>query len=61
MNWIQSHGADALLLYYFFSAVVSGMPEPTASSGPAWRWAYSSLHILAGDLSQMIGSRAPKP
>lgn len=61
MNWIQTHGADAVLIYYVFSAIVSGMPEPTGSSGPGWRWLYTSLHILAGDLSQMIGSRIPKP
>ena len=61
MSWIQSHGVDALVAFYFFSAFVSGMPEPSASSGTAYRWAYGSLHVLAGDLSQLIGSKVPKP
>ena len=49
-----------MLLYFAFSAIVSGMPEPTSASGVGYRWAYSSLHVLAGDLSQLIGSRIPK-
>lgn len=61
MNWIQTHGADAVLLYFVFSAVVSGMPEPDATAGLGYRWAYHSLHVLTGDLSQWIGSRIPKP
>ncbi len=61
MNFIQTHGADALLAYFVFSAFVSGMPDPTAGSGVGYRWAYASLHVLAGDLSQFIGSRAVKP
>jgi len=51
----------ALLCYFVFSAIVSGMPEPDANSGVGYRWAYHSLHVLAGDLSQVIGSRQPKP
>lgn len=61
MNFLQTHGVDALLAYFVFSAIVSGMPEPDATAGIAYRWAYSSLHVLAGDLSQMIGSRIQKP
>ena len=53
--------AQALLCYFVFSAIVSGMPEPDAQSGVGYRWAYSSLHVLAGDLSQLIGSRIQKP
>ena len=61
-NFIQTHGADALILFYVFSAIVSGMPEPTADkSNTVYVWAYHTLHTLAGDLSRYIGSRvAPK-
>lgn len=52
---------QALIGYFIFSAFVSGMPEPSASSGTGYRWAFHSLHLLAGDLSQMIGSRISKP
>jgi len=61
MNFIGNHGFAVLIGYFFFSAAVSGMPEPTATSGLAYRWAYNSLHALAGDLSRQIGSRIPKP
>lgn len=61
MNFMNSHGLALLAGWYVFSAVVSGMPEPLAASGTGYRWAYASLHALAGDLSTWIGSRIPKP
>lgn len=33
--------------WYVFSALVSGMPEPTPESTPWYIWAYRSFHILA--------------
>lgn len=60
MHWLQSHGADAVLIYFGFSAFVSGMPEPGPDAGVGYRWAYHSLHVLAGDLSAQFGSRLPR-
>ena len=51
----------ALGAYFVFSAVVSGMPAPAADSGTGYKWAYHSLHVLAGDLSAYIGSRPLPP
>ncbi len=51
ISWMDSHAVAVLLAWYVFSAVVSGMPAPTNSSGMGYRWAYRSLHVLAGDLS----------
>lgn len=42
--------------WYVFSAVVSGMPAPGANSGAGYQWAYHTLHVLAGDFGQFIGS-----
>jgi hypothetical protein len=42
-------------LYYAFSAFVSGMPAPDTKSGNGYRWAYGSLHTLAGNLTQVRG------
>lgn len=53
----MTHTEAWLLGYFIFSAVVSGMPDPGPEAGLAYRWAYHTLHILAGDLSQYIGSR----
>ena len=39
-----------LALYWVFSAVVGGMPEPTSASAFAYRWTYKSLHLLAGNI-----------
>lgn len=61
MNWINDHGVALLAAYYVFSAIVSGMPEPPANAGVAYRWVFHSAHILAGDLSQVIGSRVSNP
>jgi hypothetical protein len=33
--------------WYVFSALVTGMPEPTQESSPWYIWAYRSFHILA--------------
>ena len=37
---------------WFFSAFVSGMPEPDATSGKAYKWAYNSLHAFAANLDK---------
>ena len=52
---------QAIVGYFIFSAIVSGMPEPTSASSVGYRWAFGSLHVLVGDLSQWIGSRIQKP
>ncbi len=51
-NWIDHNALALMAAWYVFSAVVSGMPQPAEASGVAYRWAYHSLHILAGDLSR---------
>lgn len=33
--------------WYVFSAITSGMPEPTQESSPGYIWAYRTLHLLA--------------
>lgn len=56
MNRAESFLAG-MVLFYVFSAFVSGMPEPDANASRNYRWTYHSLHILAADLSHLIGSR----
>lgn len=57
----MNHDMLTLGAYFIFSAIVSGMPDPTPTSPLVYKWAYHSLHILAGDLSHIIGSRQPQP
>lgn len=42
----------ALVGYYLFSALVGGMPAPTANSGVAYKWTFASLNILASNISR---------
>jgi hypothetical protein len=44
-------------LYWLFSAIVGGMPDPLPASRTAYRWAYGSLHILAGNISLAVQSK----
>ena len=41
-----------LAAYYVFGALVGGMPAPSATSSNAYRWAFSSLNILASNISR---------
>ena len=55
---IEAHpAAFAILGYWLFSAVIGGMPEPDAKAGPAYRWAFNSLHLLAGNLAAAAAAR----
>ena len=47
----------AIALYWAFSAVVGGMPEPDASTSVWYRWGFSSLHLLAGNVLTAVQSR----
>ncbi len=60
MNLITQHPMGALAAFYVFSAAVSSMPEPVATSGRFYVWLYHFTHVLSGDLSQYIGSRTPR-
>ncbi|MGH9535477.1 MAG: hypothetical protein ACRD2E_11535 [Terriglobales bacterium] len=53
----MNHYEIALIGYFVFSAIVSGMPEPDEKSGTGYLWAYRTLHVLSGDFSQWIASR----
>jgi len=46
--------------YYFFSAFVSGMPDPDSTSGKGYMWMFKSLHILSGDLASGLASKIPQ-
>lgn len=37
----------AFIGQYIFSAITTGMPEPTQESSPWYIWAYRTFHILA--------------
>lgn len=50
----------AIASYWLFSALIGGMPEPSTTSSMAYRWAFQSLHLLAGNVSTAFTSRFPQ-
>ena len=61
LAFVEQHPnvAAAFVFYWVFMAAVSGMPEPTSTSGTAYVWAYRSLHALSANLDR-FGPSAPK-
>lgn len=47
---------EVLIAYWAFSAIVTGMPKPSASS--FWgTWIYDTLHLFAGSVKQFADSK----
>ena len=42
--------------YYFFSILVTSMPEPAATSSPQYLYLYKVSHALAGVLTAKYGA-----
>lgn len=61
LAFVEQHPnvAAAFVFYWVFMAAVSGMPEPTSTSGTAYVWAYRSLHALSANLDR-FGPSATK-
>lgn len=61
-QFVMAHSTVFILgAYWLFSAVVSGMPEPGASSSTAYVWIFRSLHTLAGDISNAMAAKTSSP
>lgn len=51
---IHQHPAISLLVaYYVFSSIVGGMPSPDEKSSSGYKWAFNTLHIMAGNLARI--------
>lgn len=59
MNWLEQHGVLLVAAYWVFSAAVGAMPPPTPASSTLYLWLHGFLHILAGNIAQVISSRFP--
>lgn len=61
IQMIQQHPTIfALGAYWVFSALVGGMPAPTATSSAGYQWLHNSLHILAGNITAAIATKYPQ-
>lgn len=60
MDWFPAHEtfkefATLYFVFWAFSAVVHGMPEPKEDASLGYRWAFNSLHFLAANLGKIRG------
>jgi hypothetical protein len=60
MGYITAHPLIVIGCYMLFSALVSGMPEPTPNSSIGYLWAYRSLHTLAFNIGTAVRSKIPE-
>jgi len=56
-TWIEAHGFEVLIGYYFFSAFSGGMPTPTDNASVAYRWMFSSLNLLNANIARLIATQ----
>jgi hypothetical protein len=57
MNVLLHSELAHFVLYFGFIALVGGMPAPTATSGIAYKWAFSSLNIFAANFARAAGPK----
>jgi hypothetical protein len=51
--FIEAHSTIiALVGYYIFSALIGGMPAPTATSSTIYQWLFASMNILASNIAR---------
>jgi len=58
-GWVEAHGIECLIGYYFFSAFSGGMPTPKDDAPVYYRWLFSSLSILNGSIARLVATQAP--
>jgi hypothetical protein len=51
--------AETAAVFWVFSAAISSMPDPVATSGGFYRWLYAFTHTLSGDLSAYLQKTQP--
>lgn len=59
LGWIESHGFEALMMYFAFNAVTGGMPTPADSAGVGYRWIFSTFQILNGSIARLVATQFP--
>ena len=56
--FIAAHQVIATLAaYWIFSAAVSAMPKPIATSSAAYVWLYTFLRLIAANIDQYVQSK----
>ncbi len=50
MGWINNHGIETVLTFYIFSCIVGSMPPLPDNASYSMKWAFLTLHAMAGNL-----------
>jgi hypothetical protein len=57
-NFFANHRTiDAIVALWLFSAAVSAMPAPTATTSSGYVWLYSFAHLISANLDKFVASR----
>lgn len=48
LHWIETHGFEMMVGYYFFATVVGALPTPT-DSGMVYKFFFNFMHGLAAN------------
>ena len=59
IGWIETHGVEALLIYYVFAAVIGGMPTPASDAGVAYQWVFRSFSLLGANVARLVATQMP--
>jgi hypothetical protein len=57
VNFFAHTELGHFVLYFAFIAFVGGMPAPTATSGTAYKWTFSSLNAFAANFIRAAGPK----
>lgn len=49
------------VLWWFFSCIASGMPEPTSQNSDTYLWAYRSMHLMAASGTSYFRNKLDLP
>lgn len=59
IEWINSHGVEALLGYYIFISVLGTMPDLPTNASYMQRWAFGAAHAICGNVQKVFASLRP--
>lgn len=56
LNWINTHGIEAIFIAFAFASIISTIPPLPVGSGFWTTWLYKTLQLLGANLDKAISS-----
>lgn len=56
LNWVNTHGIEALIIAFVFASVISTIPPLPPNTGWWATWLYKTLQLLGASLDKAINS-----